>query len=388
MTLSDDAPSSPRATLLGPPLINACGIYTDLGGSCLSPRVWAAATEANGTFSSLPDLLDRTGEVIAELVGAPAARVVPGASAAIALGVAACIAGHDGARMEALPRTGDAPHEVVLQRGHRYKYARCATLSGARFVEVGDEHGTSAEDLLTGLGPRTAAVLLPAHLDGACGTLPLTQVIEIAHAAGVPVVVDAAYMSYPLELLGRYTAAGADLACFSAKYFWGPNAGGFVAGTSELVQALRAIDFTGYESGTYLTFGRVFKLDRSTVVATTVALQEWTELDHEARWRGYAQRADGLVDRLRDVPRDVAAVMSACFTLDERIVDDPVNSLVISLTDQRADAGALAARLAAGTPSIRSVPDGRRLVLCLETVAPADDEVLADRVAQALEAAP
>src|SRR5690242_9071935 len=32
-------------------VINASGIYTDLGGSCLSPAVWAAAAEANRTWA-------------------------------------------------------------------------------------------------------------------------------------------------------------------------------------------------------------------------------------------------------------------------------------------------------------------------------------------------
>ena len=61
-------------------------------------------------------------------------------------------------------------------------------------------------------------------------------------------VVDAAYLSYPLSELARW-AAQADLACFSAKYFRGPNGGGFVAGRRRRSSALAALDFTGYESG-------------------------------------------------------------------------------------------------------------------------------------------
>lgn len=376
----------PAVTTFGvEPVINACGIYTDLGGSCLSPAVWAAATQANSSFGSLPDLLDRSGELIAKLVGAPAARVVPGASAGIALGVAACIAGQDGQRMELLPRTDDAPNEVVMQRGHRYKYARCATLAGARLVEAGNAQGTSEAELLEALGPRTAAVLLPAHLDGHRGTLPLSEVVELAHSRGVRVVVDAAYMSYPLDLLGAYTAAGADLTCFSAKYFWGPNAGGFVCGAVDLIDAVRATDFTGYESGRWLTFGRVFKLDRATVVATTVALEEWTQMDHAARWAAYRERATRLVARVAPTAPDAAVLSTGCFTLDERVVEEPVNSLVVTLAPDGPGAAALAGRLEAGAPSIRTVPDGDRLVVCLETVEPKDDELLGRRLAAALE---
>ena len=116
-------------------VVNACGIYTDLGGSVLSPSVWAAAAEANATWASMDELLDAAGARVAALCGAPAARVVPGASAGIALSVGACIARGDGRVAEALPRV-DAV--VLMQRGHEYKYARCATLAGAR-VEWVDE---------------------------------------------------------------------------------------------------------------------------------------------------------------------------------------------------------------------------------------------------------
>src|SRR3954447_1563296 len=131
-------------------VINACGIYTDLGGSRLSPAVWEAAAEANRTWASVPELLEGAGTRIAELVHAEAARVVPGASAGIALSVAACIARGDGRVGEALP---DTDAVVLLQRAHAYKYARCARLAGARVVEV--------DDLAAALSLRPVAILHP-----------------------------------------------------------------------------------------------------------------------------------------------------------------------------------------------------------------------------------
>ena len=68
------------------PVINACGIYTDLGGSVFSPGVRQAMHEVNRSFVRMVDLLDRAGEMLASLLSAEAARVVPGASAAITLG--------------------------------------------------------------------------------------------------------------------------------------------------------------------------------------------------------------------------------------------------------------------------------------------------------------
>jgi D-glucosaminate-6-phosphate ammonia-lyase len=329
--------------------INAAGIYTDLGGSCLSPAAWSAAEEANRTWAFLPELLDRAGERIAELVGAEAARVVPGASAGIALAVGACIARGDGAIAEALPET-DAV--VLLQRAHVYKYARMAKLAGARVVEV-EDLARAAREL------RPAAILHAAHLDAR--GVPLAEVERL----GVPVVVDAAYLSFPVEQLARWSRA--DFACFSAKYFRGPNGGGFVAGRRERIADLAALDFTGYESGEWRTFGRAWKLDRATIAATVAALEEWVALDHAERWDGYAALA-----------RELAAALPGArlmhFTLDERLVDGPVNAVVL------AGAAGLEPALAAGDPSVRAIALGDALVLCTETLSADEVGELAEAV--------
>jgi len=205
------------------PLINARGVYTELGGSILAPEVWDAMTEINAWFVSISDLLDRTGKLIAELVGAEAARVVPGAAAGVALGVGACMTGTDGSKMEPLPDTSGMRNRVLVQHNHlsQYRYARCASLTGAQLVAVGDAGGTGSGQLAEAIDGRTAAVLIPAHLDGADHTVVLSKVCAIAHAGGVPVVVDAAYMNFPPARMGTFTKQGADLVCFSAKYFLG-----------------------------------------------------------------------------------------------------------------------------------------------------------------------
>ncbi len=281
--------------LLGvPPVINASGIYTDLGGSRLSPSIWAAMAEANDSFIDMVELLDRTGETIAGMLGVEAARITPGASAAIALGIGACLTGDDREKMERLPETSGMPNEVILQRGHRYKYDRCALLPGARIVEVGSEAGTRREEIEQAIGPNTVALFLPAHLDGHNGTVPLADVAAIGRGHGVPTFVDAAYMNYPVEIMGSFNAQGADLVCFSAKYFGGPNGGGLICGREDLVAAVAAIDFTRHESGPYRRFGRAFKMDRQVVVATVLALQEWFAMDHEARWQGYRRQVENL----------------------------------------------------------------------------------------------
>lgn len=358
------------------PIVNACGIYSEFGGSCLSPSIWEALGDVNRQWASMPELLDRSGELVAELLGVEAARVVPGAAAGIALSVGACMTGGDGARMEQLPDTAGMVDRVVVQRGHQYRYLRCARLPGARIVEVAGD-----EDLRRALDDGAAALLHPAHLEGAPGTIALRDAAAIAQEVDVPVIVDAAFMVDPPERIGSYADEGGDLVCVSAKYYGGPNVGGFVYGRTDLVRAVGAIDFTGFEFGPHLIFGRAFKLERTAVAATVLALADWLELDHDERWTRYAARAQRLLDLLADIPG--VEIGLAGFTLDERLVEEPVNAVAVrGPAGTRLDADRLAAELADGRPSIRCVPIDGALAFCVETVLEDQLEQIARRLGE------
>jgi D-glucosaminate-6-phosphate ammonia-lyase len=366
-----------------PPVINASGIYTDLGGSRLSPSIWAAMAEVNERFIDMVELLDRTGKTIAGMLGVEAARITPGASAAIALGIGACLTGESREKMERLPETSGMANEVILQRGHRYKYDRCVLLPGARLIEVGSESGTRREEIERAIGPNTVALFLPAHLDGHNGTVPLAELAAIGDRHGVPTFVDAAYMNYPVEIMSSFNAQGADLVCFSAKYFGGPNGGGLICGRADLVAAVAAIDFTRHESGPYRRFGRAFKMDRQVVVATVLALQEWFAMDHEARWQGYRRQVEILCNELAGIPDVTLTPM--CFTMDEQLVPDPVNCLVVDFSPTATrSAEAVSHALASGNPSIRCIVEGNALVIVVETVRDGEEIVIAERVRQAI----
>jgi D-glucosaminate-6-phosphate ammonia-lyase len=352
------------------PVLNARGVYTDLGGSSLSPTVWSAMDESNRWFVDLPELLERSGEAIAALVGADAARVTTGAAAGLALGTAACLTGTDRAEIERLPDTGGMEARVLIQSGQRYKYDRCVRMVGAQLVET----DRLEDELRTG----AAAVCFPAHLDGAAGTLSFSETVELAHRHGVPVLVDGAYQIDPPERIRELATSGADLVCFSAKYYGGPNAAGFVCGSRELVHAVAANDFTRFESGEHHRYGRPFKLDRQILIATYVALREWLEGDHDERRRAYERRVESLRDRLVGIPGLELAPM--CFTMEETLVEAPVNSLVVrGRPPERVDAA-----LRQGTPSILAHVVGGAIVVVVETVSDEDVELLADRLAEAL----
>jgi len=369
------------------PVINACGVYTDLGGSRLTPTVLDGVREMNGQFVSMPELLDATGRRIAELVGVPAARVTPGAAAAIMLATASALAGGDGAKGERLPDSSGMKNEVLIQAGHRYKYDRQVLMAGARLTEVGTQNGTRPDQMVAAITDKTAMVIHPAHLDGKPGTIPLESVVSLAHQHGVPVFVDAAYMVYPPAVMGSYLKRGADLVAISSKYFGGPNAGGFVIGSKEQVAAVTAFDFTRYESGRYRKFGRPLKMDRQMVAAVVLALEEWLACDHPARLHGEERRVAMLSEALSGIAG--LTLEPKCFTMDERFIDGPpVNCLLVTFDPAQCGraAGEVAAALAEGEPRILAVQEGSRIGFVTDVLSDAEVAMIGQRLSALLKA--
>jgi D-glucosaminate-6-phosphate ammonia-lyase len=352
-------------------VVNAMGIYTELGGSIPSPGVRWAMEEASNWWISIPELLETTGREIAALVGSEAARVVPGAAAGIALGTAACLTRGDRALVERLP---DTDRHVVIQRGHRYKYERCVRMAGARIVEADPDR---LEEELVG----AAALFFPGHLDREDGTVPLDRACALAHEAGVPVLVDAAYLVDPPARMREIVEAGPDLVCVSAKYFGGPNAGGFVAGSRELVDAVAAADFIRFESGEEFRFGRPFKLDRQAIVAVLQALREWFDADHEVRFASYRRKVDALSRRLDGIPDLVVNPM--VFTMEETLEGrGNYNCLHIRVGRERAEAADRALR--EGDPSVRVHVVEDALVVVVETIPDHHEDLLGEALVRAL----
>jgi D-glucosaminate-6-phosphate ammonia-lyase len=369
------------------PVINCCGIYTDLGGSVLSPSVWSAVAELNGWYVRMTDLLDSTGAMIASMVGAEAARVTPGASAAIALSVAATMTGDKGEHWEQLPSTHGLKHEVVISAAHlkNYKYAVCARMPGAQLIAAGPADRYDEQAMLAAIGPSTACILVPAHLlDGFSGVAQLSALVKAADARGIPVVVDAAYMSYPTDLISQYARCGAALTCFSAKYFFGPNSGGFVAGKRDLIRAVTGLDFTRFESGKYRKFGRAFKMSRYDVASTALALRDWMKRDHRQRWAGYAEKVRVLTQALADVPGVRAE--PRLFTMSEELLrSDTVNCVVLSFQATTAhSARSVAAALESQSPIIAAIVENDTLIVAVDALLDGQETVVANRLLAAL----
>jgi cysteine desulfurase/selenocysteine lyase len=93
------------------------------------------------------------------------------------------------------------------------------------------------------IGPRTRIVAV-AHVSNALGTVnPVAQIVEMAHAKGVPVLLDGAQAAphLPLDL----AALGADFFACSSHKMYGPTGIGVLYGREELLEAVAPVQGGG-----------------------------------------------------------------------------------------------------------------------------------------------
>jgi seryl-tRNA(Sec) selenium transferase len=216
-------------------------------------------------------------------------------------------------------------------------------------------------------------------MEGTPGTLPLRQVVEIAHARGVPVLVDAAGQVYPLEKFTSYARTGADLICYGAKYIGSVHSSGILCGKKELVEAARMQGFIGYETeADGQAFGRPMKLDRQEIVAVVAALQEWLSMDHDRRVAGLERRIERISRRLQNAPG---------VRLEVRHQDGSSPRVLVIGVDPaaaRADAATVVRRLREGNPMVYVLGHAEQVYVNPSTLSDDDAEVVAERLSAVL----
>jgi D-glucosaminate-6-phosphate ammonia-lyase len=335
-----------------PTVINACGTVTRLSGGQMHAEVTAAMAEASRECVDMLTLQAGASRVIARVTGADAGIVTSGASAALLLGAAACLAGLDPARMNALPDAGDR-NEFVVVRSQRNMYDRALRVAGGTIVEVGipDRYsGPGMRDaapweIAAAIGPRTAGIYYLAHPQ----SLPkLAEVAAIAREHRAPLLVDAAAQLPPAENLRRFVAEGADLVAFSGgKAIGGPQASGLLCGRGDLVSSAvlqmldldvlpelwqAPIEFASLRQMQGLPhhgIGRSCKVGKEEAVGLLVALERFVA-DEGARRAGWRDILAGIVAAAGDA-------------VQARIVDRPIPMLEIATPDPDALAGFFAA---------------------------------------------
>lgn len=99
--------------------------------------------------------------------------------------------------------------------------------------------------------------------------ISLDSFVRIAHARGVPVIVDAAS---EYDLTG-FLVAGADIVIYSGHKLLGGPTSGIAAGRRDLVRAAYLQN---------IGIGRGMKIGKETIAGAIAAMEQWMERDHAA----------------------------------------------------------------------------------------------------------
>lgn len=358
-------------------VINASGSMTYLGGSLIAPEVLEKMNQAATSFVVMDELMDWAGDQIAALTGAEAAMVTTGSAGGILLAAAACLTGDDRRRMRQLPQPEGDKNEFIMQKQHRLGFDHAVGVAGGRIVEVGDDAGTRPEHIEAALSERTAAVLHVVF--DPQPTVPLEEVARLAHARGVPVIVDAAAELPPVANLRAFGDQGGDLVIFSGgKDIAGPNDTGILCGRAPLIAAARAQAFPN--GG----IGRPLKVSKEQIVGLVFALRRFVGLDQEARMRRWQRLAEAMRDRLQGIPH--VEVDIALPTAGARPLGIPRTRLRIDEGQLGRSVTQLEEILETGSPAVAVLPEAAAGILWLnpQHLEDGQEEVVAQRVAEVL----
>ncbi|PYE23976.1 L-seryl-tRNA(Sec) selenium transferase [Rhizobium sp. PP-CC-3A-592] len=261
-----------RTTLGLRPVINVSGTMTSLGASIVVPEAIAAMAAILPHFVEINALQRQASAVIARMTGGEAGFITASCSAGVSLAVAGTITGPDLLAIERLPETNTEKNEVLLQMGHVVSYGapvdQAIRIAGGKVVMIGQATSTHRYHMENAITERTAAaVYVVSHHVVDYGLLNLKEFVEIAHARGVPVIVDAA-SEYDLKI---FLAQGADIALYSGHKFLGGPTSGIVAGRKDLVRNAFLQN---------MGIGRGMKVGKESIYGAMAALEAWETRNH------------------------------------------------------------------------------------------------------------
>lgn len=289
-----------RGDLGVPELINADSMKTLLGGTLMPAPVVEAMHRASESYIDMHELQHAVGQRLADLTHNEAAFVCTGASTGLILATLACITGRSMNLVGTVMRDGVASlarRDFVLQCGQRNPYDPAIVMAGGRIVQVGNVLQTFPWELEAAITPTTAGVFFFAGKHLGFGSLELEDVVRIAHAADVPVIVDAAAQLPPHENLWSFTARGADLVIFSGgKELRGPQASGLILGRRDLIEAC------ALHASPNQRLGRAMKVGKEEMLGLLAAVELYMSQDDQEELARCERIVSAWIEALNQVP--------------------------------------------------------------------------------------
>jgi L-seryl-tRNA(Ser) seleniumtransferase len=363
-------------------IINAAGTYTVLTASTMPPPVQAAVARAAKHPVRLLELQKAAGEYIAKQLQCEAAMVTAGASSALTLGMAGCLAVANKIGILQIPNdVSSLKNQVIIQKGHRYGYDHALEVCGARFVEV-----ETLQDYEAAFNDRTVL----AHFFNASerGKISREDWLRVAHSHGVPCFNDAAADVPPTSNLYRFTKMCFDLVAFSGgKGMRGPQNAGLLLGKKELIEA--AVKNNNPFDGV----GRGMKVAKEQIVGMVAALDWFLSQSDDAMQAEFRRRAERIAAQLKKLPgvdTQIVVPSTEANAISHLLVRYDQSKLKISPREAQEE-------LRRGTPSIELNPatgrkhgggglpsDENTIVVGVWMLEPGEDLIVARRIREVL----
>lgn len=359
------------------PVINVSGTMTSLGASIVVPEAVKAMTEILPQFVEVNDLQRKASVVIARLTGGEAGFVTASCSSGISLAVAGAITGPDLLAIERLPDIAPDKNEVLVQMGHVVSYGapvdQSIRLAGGKPVVIGQATSTHRYHMENAITEKTAAaVFVISHHVVNHGLLHLTEFVEIAHAKGIPVIVDAA-SEYDLKL---FLAQGADIVLYSGHKFLGGPTSGIVSGKKDLVRSAFLQN---------MGIGRGMKVGKESIYGVMAALEAWETRDHT----GIRERETGYLNLWKKTLDGRPGIIAL---IEPDPTDNPLDRMrvIVSAPEAHITAWDLATALSQGNPPVivrDHEVEHHYFYLDPCNLHPGQEVIVADRMAEELDKA-
>ena len=375
--------------------INATGIvlHTGLGRAVLAPKALRQIADELSGYSVL-QLSTETGKrsrrderlewLLQQITGCEAATVVNNNAAATLLALNTVAAGR----------------EVIVSRGQlveiggAYRLPEVMRAAGVTLVEVGTTNKTHPHDYERAIGENTAAILRvhPSNykIMGFSAEVPLTTMIEIAHAHDLPLIDDVGagaltdftqFGFTDQERLQDTLRAGSDITMSSADKLIGAAQGGIILGKAKWIEAIRANPIARAV--------RIGKLTFAALEATlTLFLDEETLPDELPTLRMLARDRDDIAtqaERIADAVRqatsvpEIAAVEEGFSQMGSgSLPTQNVPTHLVSISPPAMTAEHLGARLRHASPPVFTRIHKDRVLIDPRTLQPGDEELLVE----------